>query len=67
MNILRQLDEFKTLLQDMLRKLDNIGKLLQQLVDAQEDRDEGVYTITIDELDGFMEYMNWTGQEGQND
>ena len=59
---MKQLDEFKELLQDMLRKLDNIGKLLQQLVDAQEDRDEGVYTITIDELDKFMEYVNWTGQ-----
>jgi len=67
MNILKQLSEFKVLLQDISRKLDNIGKLLQQLVDAQEARDEGVYTITIDELDKFMEYVNWTGQEGQND
>ena len=64
---MKQLDEFRTLLRDISSKLDNIGKLLQQLVDAQEARDEGVYTITIDELDGFMEYMNWTGQEGQND
>ena len=61
---MKQLDSYlhQALLQDMLRKLDNIGKLLQQLVDAQEDRDEGVYTITIDELDKFMEYVNWTGQ-----
>ena len=64
---MKQLDEFRTLLRDISSKLDNLGKLLQQLVDAQEARDEGVYTITIDELDGFMEYMNWTGQEGQND
>ena len=63
MNILRQLDEFKELLRDISSKLDNIGKLLQQLVDAQPGRDEGVYTITIDELDKFMEYVNWTGQE----
>ena len=59
---MKQLDEFRTLLQDISRKLDNIGKLLQQLVDAQEDRDEGVYTITIDELDKFMDYVNRTGQ-----
>ena len=66
---MKQLDSYlhQALLQEISRKLDNIGKLLQQLVDAQEDRDEGVYTITIDELDKFMEYVNWTGQEGQND
>ena len=64
---MKQLGEFRALLQDISRKLDNISELLQQLVDAQEDRDEGVYTITIDELDKFMEYVNWTGQKGQND
>ena len=63
---MKQLGEFRALLQDISRKLDNISELLQQLVDAQEDRDEGVYTITIDELDKFMEYVNWTGQEADD-
>jgi len=58
---MKQLDEFKELLQDMLRKLDNIGKLLQQLVDAQPD---SASSIKVAELDRRLgEYLNWTGQE----
>ena len=58
---MKQLDEFKELLQDMLRKLDNIGKLLQQLVDAQPG---SASSIKVAELDRRLgEYLNWTGQE----
>ena len=57
---MKQLDEFKELLQDMLRKLDNIGKLLQQLVDAQPG---SASSIKVAELDRRLgEYLNWTGQ-----
>ena len=56
-----ELQGFKTLLQDISRKLDDIGKLLQRLVDAQEV--EG-YTVKIGELDRRLdEYLNWTGQD----
>ena len=65
---MKQLDEFRTLLQDISRKLDNIGELLQRLVDAQEQES---YSVTIiGDRDGWQDFkdaMNWTGQEGQND
>ena len=61
MNILKQLSEFKVLLQDISGKLDDIGKLLQQI------RDGGTSSVTIiGDRDGwheFKEVMNWTGQD----
>ena len=61
MNILKQLSEFKTLLQDISQKLDKVIELQQQLVDAQPG---SASAIKVGELDRQLdEYLNWTGQE----
>ena len=58
---MKQLSEFKKLLQEISRKLDNISELLQRLVDAQEAEDDGGIDTIF--LDGRTGTLNWTGQD----
>ena len=62
----QQIARLETLTCEMSRKLDTMIGLLQRLVERVEQPREcnsgDTFTITIDELDAFREFLSWTGQ-----
>jgi len=76
----QQLARLETLTCEMSRKLDAMIRLLQKLVDAQQQPGDGnSYTVKIDEVKyvpdsnysvtvdkATWEKMQWDGQEGQD-
>jgi len=65
----QQIARLETLTCEMSRKLDTMISLLQKIVEQVEQPRDGnsgdTFTVTIDELDAFREFLSWTGQEGQ--
>ena len=69
----QQIARLETLTCEMSRKLDRMIALLERITEQQQEvidnctyispNSGDTFTVTIDELDAFKEFVSWTGQD----